>query len=129
MAVHGVLYRPAELEGFVAEEDGEPSGLITYHVDGGACEIVTLDSLFERRGIGSALLDAVVALGHARVWLTTTNDNTAAIGFYERHGFRVVAVHEGAVDRARANLKPEIPLEGRDGVEIHDEVELELQPA
>jgi O-antigen/teichoic acid export membrane protein/GNAT superfamily N-acetyltransferase len=126
--VHGTEYRPAELPGFVAEEDGERIGLLTYRVDDDACEIVTLDSLDEGRGIGSALLDAAVELGHRRVWLTTTNDNTAATTFYERYGFRVVAVHEGAVDRTRATLKPEIPLVGRSGVEIHDEVELELPP-
>ncbi len=126
--VHGAEYHPAELDGLVAEEDGERIGLLTYRVDDDACEIVTLDSLDEGRGIGSALLDAVVELGCERVWLTTTNDNTAAITFYERYGFRVVAVHEGAVDRTRETLKPEIPLVGRGGVEIHDEVELELLP-
>jgi hypothetical protein len=75
------------------------------------------------------LVDAVTRLGAPRVWVTTTNDNVHAIGWYERRGFRVVAVHEGAVDRARATLKPSIPLVGAGDVEIHDEVELELGPA
>jgi len=61
--------------------------------------------------------------------VTTTNDNAHAIGWYERRGCRVVAVHDGAVDRSRATLKPSIPLVGAGGVEINDEVELELGPA
>jgi O-antigen/teichoic acid export membrane protein len=123
VVVHGTVYEPAVLEGFVAEEDGQRVGLLTFRVEGEACEIVTLDSLDEERGIGTALIDAVVTLGHARVWTITTNDNVTARTFYEHHGFRLVAVHEGAVDRARA-LKPAIPPTGEGGTEIHDELEL-----
>ncbi len=39
---------------------------------------------------------------------------------------RLVAVHRGAIDAARA-IKPQVPLVGEDGIEIHDELELELQ--
>jgi hypothetical protein len=39
----------------------------------------------------------------------------------------VVAVHEGAVDRARETLKPEIPLAAPDGTPIRDELELEMR--
>ena len=40
---------PAELPGFVAEMDGKMAGLVTFHIAGDACEIVTLDSLRETR--------------------------------------------------------------------------------
>jgi hypothetical protein len=40
--------------------------------------------------------------------------------------FTLVAVDEGAVDRSRS-AKPEIPLVGNDGIEIHDEFEYELR--
>ena len=63
--------------------------------------------------------------GATRLWLTTTNDNLAAVGFYQRRGLRIVAVHRGAVDRARL-LKPSIPVAGDNGIELHDELELEL---
>jgi len=66
--------------------------------------------------------------GVPRLWLVTTNDNSGAIGFYRARGLHVVAVHQGAVDRARA-LKPSIPLVGDNGVELHDEIELELDLA
>jgi ribosomal protein S18 acetylase RimI-like enzyme len=121
---HGVVHRPAGLAGLVAEEDGKRIGLITYHVDRDACEIVTIDALEEGRGVGTALVDAVTALGHARVWLITTNDNVRAQRFYERRGFRLVARHEGAVGRSR-KLKPEIPELADDGTPIRDELEYE----
>jgi len=129
VVAHGTLYRPAELPGFVAELDGKPAGLITYHLASDACEIVTLDSLIEGHGIGTALIKAVktaaTAAGCRRLWLITTNDNLHALGFYQRRGFRLVAVHSGAVDAAR-RLKPEIPLIGNDGIPIRDEIELEI---
>jgi len=58
------------------------------------------------------------------VRVITTNDNLRAIGFYERRGYRVIAVHRGAVDRARA-IKPSIPEVSADGTPIRDEIELE----
>jgi GNAT superfamily N-acetyltransferase len=129
VVAHGTLYRPAELAGFIAELDGKPAGLITYHVASDACEIVTLDSLVEGHGIGTALIEAVktaaTAVGCPRVWLITTNDNLHALGFYQKRGFRLVAVHPGAMDEAR-RLKPEIPLIGNDGIPIRDEIEQEF---
>ncbi len=94
IVVHDAVFEPAELEGFVAEEDGERVGLLTYRVEGGACEIVTLDSLDVERGIGTALLNAVAELGHAGVRAVTTNDNGTALAFYEHHGLRVVEIHD-----------------------------------
>ena len=104
-------------------------GLLTYQVDHDGLEIVTIDALEAHSGVGLALLTRAVqvarALGLARVWLITTNDNLQAIKFYELQGFRIVAVHRGAVDRARS-FKPSIPLVGGSGIELHDELELEL---
>jgi hypothetical protein len=37
----------------------------------------------------------------------------------------MVAIHSGAVDVAR-DLKPSIPTTGDYGIELHDEVELEM---
>jgi ribosomal protein S18 acetylase RimI-like enzyme len=121
VVAHGVVYEPVTLPGLVAEEDGRVVGLLTYHLAGDACEIVTIDAFDEGRGVGTALVDAVRALGFARVWLITTNDNVVARRFYEARGFRLVAVHEGAVDRSR-ELKPEIPEVSEDGTPIRDEV-------
>ena len=112
VVAHGAIYRPTELPGFVAEADGEPVGLLTYHVDGGACEIVTLDSQHAGQGIGTALIeaakDAARQAGCRRLWLVTTNDNTHALRFYQKRGFILAALHRDAVAASRA-IKPEIP--------------------
>jgi ribosomal protein S18 acetylase RimI-like enzyme len=125
VVAHRVVYEPASLEGFVAEDGGRPVGLLTYLVEDDACEIVTIDAFEPGRGIGTALLDAVKALGHRRLWLVTTNDNVRAQRFYERSGFRLVAVREGEIERSR-RLKPQIPGVGEAGVPIRDELEYEF---
>ncbi len=132
VVAHGVVYRPAELSGFAAFEAGEQRvvGLITYVIQKNACEIVTLDSLIERKGIGSRLIDAVRETaeqeGCDRLWLITTNDNLNALRFYQKYGFRLAALYKNAVERERA-LKPSIPLTGEFGIPIRDELELEIK--
>jgi ribosomal protein S18 acetylase RimI-like enzyme len=125
----GVAHRVAGLSGFVAQQDDEYIGLVTYCVQGDDCEMVSLDSLVQGAGVGSALTEAVkraaVAAGCKRLWLITTNDNTAALRFYQKRGFFLVAVHRDALERSR-NLKPEIPLVGIDGIPLRDEIELEM---
>lgn len=127
---HGVVYRPHTLPGFWVEgEEGAKTGLLTYVVDGGGCEIVTLNSLHENRGVGTLLIEAVkgkaLRAGCDRLWLITTNDNLHALGFYQRRGFRLAAVHRDAVTRSR-ELKPSIPLFADNGIPLTDEIELEL---
>jgi GNAT superfamily N-acetyltransferase len=127
---HGVVFRPSELPGYIALEGGEPVGLATYSVDGDACELVTIDSVVEGRGVGSALLEAVIGAarvaGCRRLRLTTTNDNLPALRFYQKRGFALVALRRGAVAESR-RLKPEIPPAGLDGIPLRDELELELE--
>lgn len=127
--VHGAVFRPAELPGFAAVSGDEWLGLLTYHIEGDACEIVTLDSLAPNAGIGTALIEAVrqaaQRAGCRRLWLVTTNDNTAALRFYQKRGFALAALRCNAVNRARL-IKPEIPLSGNDGIPIRDEIELEM---
>lgn len=110
--------------------DGERAGLATYGLEGGECEVITLNSLVPGRGVGRTLLEAVVTEARAaacwRVWLVTTNDNLPALRFYQRLGWDLAALHAGAVDEAR-RLKPEIPATGLDGIPIRHELELELQ--
>lgn len=125
----GRTHQADALPGLVAWRDGERVGLVTYEVRGDACEVVTLNSWAQRSGVGTALLAAVRekarVAGCRRLWLVTTNDNLAALGFYQRRGFRLVAVHAGAVDEAR-EVKPEIPVIGLDGIPLRDELELEM---
>ncbi len=129
VVAHGVAYQAHEAPGFIAVHDGERVGLVTYYMADDACEIVSLDSARPNRGVGTALVDAVTAEARrrlcGRVWLITTNDNLRALGFYQKRGFVLVAIHRDAIAQAR-KLKPEIPLIGDDGIPIRDEIELEL---
>ncbi|MCA9915567.1 MAG: GNAT family N-acetyltransferase [Anaerolineae bacterium] len=107
----------------------EKIGLLTYNVEDGECEIVTLDSLQERQGVGTALVDALKAAAKEaaeikRIWLVTTNDNLAALKFWQKRDFELVTVHRNAIVQAR-RLKPQIPIIGMEGIPIRDELELE----
>ena len=129
VVTRGKIHLADELPGFMAVHDGLPAGLITYEISGDQCEIVTMNSLVENQGIGTALIEAVhdvaINAGCQRLWLITTNDNTAALRFYQKRGFSLVAVHRNAVEKSR-ELKPEIPLTGNDDIPLRDEIELEI---
>jgi ribosomal protein S18 acetylase RimI-like enzyme len=125
----GRLLDATVLPGFVAEGEGEPAGLLTYRIDGGDCEVVTINAFPRGAGAGTALMEAVAVAardaGCRRVWLITTNDNLRALRFYQRRGFRLAALHRDALARSR-ELKPSIPEVGLDGIPLRDELELEL---
>jgi len=127
MVVHGEVFRPEQLEGFVNEDW---TGLVTYVTGADGCEIISLDALKEGSGIGTALIEAVVdeagRRGCRRVFLSTTNDNLLALGFYQRRGFELVCIRRGAVAESRKR-KPGIPLIGDNDIPLRDEIELELR--
>jgi len=113
----GNVHDTSCLPGFVAVRNGRPVGLVTYRVNQGECELVTLDSLAEGLGIGTALVEAVKSAARA-------SGCRRALGFYQKRGMTLVAVHRNAIEEAR-RLKPEIPVVGIDGIPIRDEIELE----
>jgi ribosomal protein S18 acetylase RimI-like enzyme len=125
--VHDVL----GLNGFGAWNGDVLAGVATYAVDGDRVELAALAvaASRRRRGIGAALVDRVVDAARAaaarEVWLVTTNDNLDALRLYQLHGFALTELRGGAVDRARA-LKPSIPLVGRYGIPLRDELVLTL---
>jgi ribosomal protein S18 acetylase RimI-like enzyme len=123
--------RPADHPGFAAVDE---RGRIVGHAawrrepDGGAY-LVSIDAEPSGAGIGSALLTAVESAareaGCLSLVLDTTNDNLDALRFYQRRGYRIVAVRSGAVDEARRTLKPSIPEVGASGIPMRDELTLE----
>ncbi len=123
-----VVHDPTKLPGFIAHQDGERTGLVTYHLQDDACEIVTIDALCQYMGIGTALLDAVAQVarqhGCRHLWAITTNDNLDSIRFFQRRGFVLREVRINSMPKIRA-LKPGIPEIGVYGIPIRDEVELE----
>lgn len=130
IVTHGVIYDVERAPGFVAFVGDTPQGLLTYDIKGVDCKILTLDSIVERCGIGRALLAALLQFlssnGFQRAWLITRNDNTDALKFYQKRGFRLRALYPDAVKESR-KLKPEIPEVGIDGIAIRDELELPMR--
>src|SRR6478735_8320073 len=115
----------------IAEGDTGLVGVLTYVLDGQACEVLTLHATVSWQGVGTALLEVVERIARAagcqRLWLITTNDNIDAIRFYQRRGFRMAALNVGAVTESRMRFKPGIPDIGDYGIPIRDEIEFEKQ--
>jgi hypothetical protein len=113
-------------EGIIAEDAGEPKGVVLWREDAdGWVELSYLWAFEPGVGTGRALVEAMVRRVPGPIWVVTTNDNTGALRFYQRMGFRLRAVRVGAVDEARRTLKPSIPVEV-DGIPVRDELELAL---
>ncbi len=129
VVAHGVIYYPDALDGFIALDGTDWIGEITHTFSENECEIVSLDSMREGMGVGTMLLQQVVEeareKGCRRIFLITTNDNLNALGFYQKRGFELVAVHRGAINESR-KTKPNISMIGANNIPLRDEIELEL---
>jgi N-acetylglutamate synthase-like GNAT family acetyltransferase len=129
VVVHNTVYYPRELKGIIAEDKKGRTGLITYNLENENCEIVTLNSISENKGVGTSLVNLVIAEAQKKkcrtVWLITTNDNIKAMHFYQKLGFKLVKIYPDAVKESR-KLKPEIPLHEENGTPLRDELEFSL---
>lgn len=128
MILRGEEFDLTALPALLAWDAGCRVGLATVRADpSGYGELMSLDSLEEGRGVGSALIEAACewarAAGARSLRVVTTNDNLRALGLYQRRGFRLVALRPGAVDQARR--RKSISELGEGGIPIHDELELE----
>ncbi|EJR66265.1 hypothetical protein IIO_00881 [Bacillus cereus VD115] len=130
MVSRGKGHQLEELPGFVAFSDDRIIGIITYEVTGKLCEIVSLDSFEERKGIGTKLVDCVLQVAQEAqcqgVWLITTNDNMNALRFYQKRNFMMTNLYVNAVEEAR-KIKQEIPHIGYDNIPILHEIQLEYR--
>jgi ribosomal protein S18 acetylase RimI-like enzyme len=126
VVVHGEAYDAGALAALIA---GECQGLATFALAAERvyAEVITLNALAPRQGIGTSLIETLAtrlaARGIREIRLTMTNDNLDALRFYQRRGFRIAAVRPGAVDEAR-RIKPSIPMVGNYGIPRHDEIEM-----
>src|SRR3954471_20584410 len=113
------------------DDSGERVGVATYVVEGAVAELESIDALRTGAGVGRRLLNATAATARAasakQLLVMTTNDNLAALRFYQRNGFRLAELRPGAVDEGRATLKPSIPVTGTDGIPLRDEIALVLE--
>lgn len=126
MVISSGVYNCSDLDGFaVLNKDGEIIGLITYIVSGHECEIISLDSIDEGKGIGTLLVQEVEVLakreGCVTLNLITTNDNLNALKFWQKRGFKLSQVLSNAVEKAR-KIKPSIPMIGYEGIPIRGEL-------
>jgi ribosomal protein S18 acetylase RimI-like enzyme len=129
--VRGELFYPHTLSGFVAEAGDTVVGVATYRfLNEETCELATLNALQSGRGIGAALIQAVVEVAQRehcrRVVVVTTNDNMEALRFYQKRGFVLSQLRPNALARSR-KLKPQIPSVGKDGIPLRDEIELAME--
>jgi len=128
MIVHGTSFYLSKLPGYFAEYETQIAGLITYFIIDGECEIISLNSLVPRMGIGSALINSVqttaIKQNCQKLCVTTTNDNIEALLFYQKLGFVLAELRREAVIQART-IKPQIPAIGNHNIPIRDEIELE----
>jgi len=119
-------YTPRDVDGLALVDDRDD--LVTYHVDGPAGQIVTLDTILRGRGFGWHMLEAIESkfhtMGLGRAWALMTNDNLRAAGLYISRGYRLVRVHLDAVRRVR-EFKPKLPERGYEGIPIRDLWEFE----
>ena len=125
IVVHGERFDATALPALVV--DGR-YGLATCKI-AEVAELITLDAVTTGQGIGTALIKELsIRLKHqgiGQLWVTTTNDNIGALRFYQQRGFRIRRIRSNAVDQAR-HIKPSIPLIGRHGIPIRDEIELAM---
>jgi ribosomal protein S18 acetylase RimI-like enzyme len=128
MVISSGVFDCSTLNGFAIVKENDIIGLVTYVIRDDECEIISLDSIEEGKGIGTSLVKEVENLAFEKkcklIKLITTNDNLLALKFYQKRGFVISKVINNAVEKAR-KLKPEIPLIGNDGIPIRDEIELE----
>ena len=126
IVVHNEVVQYDEVDGFIY---GDWAGVITFIIRGEECEITSLDSLKEGKGIGTTLINEVLREAKEkkcrRIFLITTNDNLHALGFYQRRGFELVTIRRGALNESR-KIKPTIPLIGENNIPLRDEIELEI---
>jgi GNAT superfamily N-acetyltransferase len=128
MVSRGRLLALPDLHALIAWDGEARVGAATYDLRDGACELTSLNASPSGRGIGTALLAAAEAAareaGCRRLRIITTNDNVDALRFYQRRGYRLVAMYPNSLEEARA-LKPAIPAIGAHGIPLRDELELE----
>jgi GNAT superfamily N-acetyltransferase len=86
VVVHGEVFDACSLPALVA---GEQAGLATYQLQQTGerivAELITLDAVVLKRGVGTALIEALIsklrAEGVSLLRVTTTNDNLDALRF------------------------------------------------
>jgi ribosomal protein S18 acetylase RimI-like enzyme len=130
MVSKGQKHNFDDLDGFVAMSEDKIIGFLTYNKINNEVEILSLDSLIENEGIGTALLNKTIEFSKqnavTRLWLITTNDNLNALKFYQKRNWTMTTINKDAVTEAR-KIKQTIPLIGFNGIPLRHEIEMEYE--
>ena len=101
----GEQFELANAEGFEIYDKEEIIGLITYEIRDKVCEILSLNSKVEGKGIGTQLVEAVKNVARnnncSKLLVETTNALIGAIAFYQKKGFRLVKIYPDAMKYVR----------------------------
>lgn len=120
-------YDVPHLPAFLACDDGEVMGLLSYSDERAALRVVALSVLPQAQGRGGAQALLEVALAEAqarslaRLMVSTTNDDLPALYLYQRFGFRIVEMIPGSLVEHHGREEP-----GFAGISVRDEIRLEL---
>lgn len=130
LIMFGRTWKIGEFSALVAQSpDGTALGLATYTVQRAMMLVLTVDNFSGQPGIGKALLARCAEIGRENnvkiMRVVTTNDNTAALRYFQMQGFRIAAFYPGAIAIYRA-VNPSLPEKGQDGIPIRDALELEI---
>lgn len=118
------------LDALVASDESGRCGFAHIARQGSAVEIVTILAMHRQQGVGTLLLDQIERFARAAravvLIVQTTNDNTDALRFYQRRGFRVSDYRVGGFRDAlrRKGVPANQPVEGQHGIEIRDLIRL-----
>ena len=127
--MRGRLIYPSDVEAFGAYLGGHLQGIVTWKIESGMLYMLTVNNVTDVRGVSTALLETMMALGREKGFpflrALITNDNWPAFRFFQKRGFRIVTIHTGVIDMMR-QMKPSIPHTGLDGIPLRDELELEI---
>lgn len=128
MIIRGNIIDMTQVDGLVIFDNEEIIALLTYIIKHDICEIISLNSLVKKKGIGSLLIEKIIAIANQRhckkIIVITTNDNINAIRFYQKRGFDMVKVYRNSLDDSR-KLKSSIPLIGENNIPLQHEIEFE----
>ena len=116
--IRGKVIDGTKLDGFVALKDNKIIGLLTYMIENSECEICSLNSFIENKGIATALINKVKEIAKqkncTRLKVVTLNYNIRAIEFYQRKGFVFSNIYINSIENSR-KIKPQIPLYAENG--------------
>ena len=93
-------------ETLIAFDDGKPAGFCAWRQTApDEAELLNLgvDPVARRRGVASALLDALCTHAQGEIFLEVAEPNAPAIALYVKRGWTPVAVRKGYYEQGRIN--------------------------